>query len=302
MGEAKRRKLRAAEGQQGDVSLAIDGNWPLSNSDQQRELESWFTQRGIDPSKPRLQDTPEFLHAEAQDPAAMNQVARLVEARSYSPEELKQAEHKIQVASHAIAARVARDGRHGLCVVASGVLSRILDELGVWNYTAKSNLTIHFPRSVSLEPQYFYSFDEGNFTAPHAIVVAPPFAVVDVTVKYQPYDKVSMAQFLPHVAATKEFRPYRVTTTELASPDVRAYLRHIGMTVETFLALERADMLELMKQLPSREISLGGGRLGYGIVGVGGYQEQLRELLYENNRIDGMLPIEIFEQDVLPNI
>ncbi|MHC2876871.1 hypothetical protein [Ralstonia sp. 121560039-2] len=301
MGEAKRRKLRAAEGPQGNVTLAIDGSWPLSNSGQLREIESWFTQRGIDPSKPRLQDTPEFLHAEAQDPAAMNQVARLVEARSYTPEELQQAEHKIRVASNAIAARVARDGRHGLCVVASGVLSRILDELGVWNYTAKSNLTIHFPRSISLEPRYFYSFDEGNFTAPHAIVVAPPFAVVDVTVKYQAYDRLAMAQYLPEVATTKEFRPYRVTSTELASPEARAHLRRLGMTVETFMEREKADMLELMKQLPSREITLDGGRLGYGIVAVGGYQEQLREL-HANSKIDGMMPMEIFEQDVLPKI
>ncbi|SPA03030.1 hypothetical protein CBM2626_B60027 [Cupriavidus taiwanensis] len=60
-----------------------------------------------------------------------------------------------------MADRVARDGQHGLCVVASGVLSRILDELGVWNYTAKSNLAIHFPLSVSVTPRYFYSIDQG---------------------------------------------------------------------------------------------------------------------------------------------
>ncbi|MBA9846600.1 hypothetical protein DEE93_16790 [Ralstonia pickettii] len=231
----------------------------------------------------------------------MNHVARLVEARSYSPDELKHAEHRILVAANAIANRVARDGRPGLCVTASSVLSRILDELHVWNYTAKSNLTIHFPHSVSAKPRYFFSYDQGSFIAPHAVVVAPPFAVVDVTVKYQAYDKPAMSAYLPEVAATKDFRPYKVNPDELASPETRAHLSQLGMTVEAFMARMKSSTVELMKQLPPREIKLAGGRLGYAVMGVAGYQEQLRDLS-SNAMIDGMLPMEIFEKDVLPKI
>lgn len=79
----------------------------------------------------------------------MNMVARLVEAKTYSSDYLLAAEKKVLVAADAVYRRVARDGRPGLCVVASGILSRILDELGVWNYTAKSNLAIYFPQTVS---------------------------------------------------------------------------------------------------------------------------------------------------------
>lgn len=300
MGEAKQKRLLAASGQEAKAS-AVAGPWQLSDSNTQLELEAWFKHRGIDPSKPGLHDTPAFLVAEAQAPAAMNLVARLVEARSYSPDELKHAEHRILVAASAIANRVARDGRPGLCVTASSVLSRILDELHVWNYTAKSNLTIHFPHSVSARPRYFYSIDEGNFIAPHAIVVAPPFAVVDVTVKYQAYDNPAMSAYLPEVAASKDFRPYKVNPDELASPVARAQLRQLGMTVEAFMTRMRSSTVELMKQLPPREIELTGGRLGYAVMGVAGYQEQLRDLP-SNAMIDGMLPMEIFEKDVLPKI
>ncbi|AEI83123.1 hypothetical protein CNE_BB2p03280 (plasmid) [Cupriavidus necator N-1] len=301
MGEAKRRKLLAVSDQVTSKPASV-GLWPLSNASTQQGLDAWFVQRGIDPSRPRLHDTPEFLRAEAQDPKALNMVARLVETRSYTADELQQAERKILVAAEAVADRVARDGRHGLCVVASGVLSRILDELGVWNYTAKSNLAIHFPLSVSVTPRYFYSIDQRQFVAPHAIVVAPPFTVVDVTVRHQMYDKDAMAQYLPVMAATKEFRPYRVTPTELVSPESRAILRRQGMPVETYLARERSAMLELMKQLPSREVTLDGGRLGYGLVAVGGYQERLHELHGKNCSINGLMPMEIFEQDVLPKL
>lgn len=302
MGEARHRQLLAATRQTSDMTEVTSGLWTLSDTTAQHELENWFTQRGMEPSMPGLHDTPAFLQAEQRDSRALNQVARLVEARSYTADELGEAERKIRVAAQVIANRVARDQRQGLCVVASGVLSRMLDELGVWNYTAKSNLTIHFPRSVSPEPRYFYSIDHGQFVAPHAIVVAPPFAVVDVTVKHQFYDEDAMGHWLPPMVMTKETRPYQVTSMELVSPSARAEIRKQGMTVERYLAQEKSDMLELMRHLPSREVALEGGQLAYGVVAVGGYQERLRDLDGANCSIDGLTPIEIYERDVLPKM
>lgn len=282
--------------------LPVAALWPLSNQTSQMQLEEWFIHRDIDPSRPGLHDCAAFLCAERQDPKALTMVARLVEARTYSSDYLLAAEKKVLVAADAVCRRVARDRRPGLCVVASGILSRILDELGVWNYTAKSNLAIYFPRAVSREPRYFYSIDVGRFTAPHAIVVAPPFAVADVTVKYQAYDNIDMMQALPAMAMVKEFRPYRLSPAELISPEVREALSMQGMSIERFLERDRSDMLALMKHLPAREITFGESRLGYGLVAVGGYQEPLREMHGQNCSIDGMTPIEIYEHDVLPRL
>lgn len=301
MGEARRRKLMA-NSTGGAATSPVAELWPLSNQTSQMQLEEWFVHRDIDPSSPGFHDSAAFLCAERQDPKALNMVARLVEARTYSSEYLLAAEKKVLVAADAVCRRVVRDGRPGLCVVASGILSRILDELGVWNYTAKSNLAIYFPQKVSREPRYFYSIDVGHFTAPHAIVVAPPFAVADVTVKYQAYDNIAMTQALPDMAMVKEFRSYLLSPAELISPEVREDLSIQGMSLEHFLNHYRPDMLELMKHLPAREIIFGESRLGYGLVAVGGYQEPLRELHEQNCIIDGMTPIEIYEHDVLPRL
>lgn len=300
MGEAELRR-RAASSQLTSQAV-VEAAWPLTNTLTQQYLNTWFGGRGIDTSTPCVQDTPSFLRAEEKDRNAMNLVARLVESRTYTPDELQQAERKILVAAEAVANRVARDGRNGLCVLASGLLSRMLDELGVWNYTAKSNLTIHFPPSVSPEPRYFYSINERQFVAPHAIVVAPPFTVVDTTVKYQMYDNEAMAHWLPPMVVGKEFRPYQVTPSELVSPEIQEILRLRRLTVEQHLLREQSTMLELMKQLPSREVALDGGRLGYAIVAVGGYQERLCDLNVQNCSIDGLTPMQIFEHDVLPRL
>lgn len=112
----------------------------------------------------------------------------------------------------------------------------------------------------------------------------------------------AMAQVLPDMAMAKEFRPYRLSPAELISPEVREALSMQGMSIERFLDRDNPDMLELMKHLPSREITLGESRLGYGLVAVGGYQEPLRELHGQNCSIDGMTPIEIYEHDVLARI
>lgn len=75
-----------------------------------------------------------------------------------------------------------------------------------------------------------------------------------------------------------------------------------GVTVDRYLAKNKSDMLELMRQLPSCEVALEGGLLGYGLVAVGGYRERLRELHGTNCSIDGLTPVEIYEQDVLPRL
>lgn len=301
MGEARRRKLMAKTAGAA-ATLPVAALWSLSDQTSQMQIEEWFVRRDIDPSSPGLHDSAAFLSAEQQDPKALNMVARLVEARAYSSDYLFAAEKKVRVAADAVWRRVARDGSTGLCVVASGILSRILDELGVWNYTAKANLAVYFPKSMSREPRYFYSIDFGHFTAAHAIVVAPPFTVVDVTVKYQQYDKKAMPQALPDMAMTKEFRPYRLSPEELISPEVREALSMQEMSIERFLNRDHPDMLELMKYLPSREITFGETRLGYGLVAVGGYQEPLRDLKWQTCCIDDMTPIEIYEHDVLPRL
>lgn len=78
----------------------------------------------------------------------------------------------------------------------------MLDRLNIWNYVAKATLTITFGTG-SHEPQYFWVLDEGNFVASHAIVVALPFGVVDVTVKHQPYPP-NVAALVPDVVVADQ--------------------------------------------------------------------------------------------------
>jgi hypothetical protein len=131
MGEAKRRKLAGqyavATAEPTAVVAAFDEHpsWPLSNREVQGRLEGKFTALGVDPYKPGFHDSQPFLAAERRDRHIMDDYARLVEARTYSEQELLEAQRKIIAASKAVADAAAADGRKGLCVVASGILSRM---------------------------------------------------------------------------------------------------------------------------------------------------------------------------------
>lgn len=134
-------------------------------------------------------------------------------------------------------------------------------------------------------------------------MVAPPFAVVDLTIRHQHYHKAGLAQCLPTIVCSKKFQPYRMQAQELVSPSVTAYLRSRGYpSAQAFLQRERADMLRLMEQLPSREVTFEGSRLSYGIVAVGGYPERLSEIHSPNAMINGLTPLQIFENDILPKL
>lgn len=300
MGEARRRQ-QAENDQKNSLEVRQAPTWPLANFQVQKQLEREFTRLGIDYSQPGFHDSFSFLAAEAKDPTFIDRYAQYVEARYYTDSELTEAKRKIEIASDVVSKAVQSDGRHGLCVVASGVLSRILDELGVWNFCAKSTLTITFPTNVSSNPQYFYALDQGNFTAPHAVVVAPPFLLVDTTVSAQAYANSTMSQALPSLIMQQQFTSFEWNEEDIAAPHVRIALKAKGKTVHSHLQSDNPHMLKMMNAFPARLAEYAGGSLGYVITGVGGYSEKINELTHHTN-INGKSASNLLKEQVQPRL
>ncbi|WP_202730460.1 hypothetical protein [Achromobacter xylosoxidans] len=300
MGEARRRKLAEAS-QIEDLDATQSSAWPLANASVQTQLEKKFSRLGIDFSKPGFHDSQPFLLAEARDPVFIESYARYVEARSYTDQDLADAQRKVAIAADVVTQAVQADGRHGLCVVASGVLSRILDELGVWNFCAKATLTVTFPPTVSEERRYFYALDHGEFTAPHAIVVAPPFVAVDTTVRAQTYDSSAMGEALPALVMQQQFTPFKWSDEDIAAPHARMLLKAAGSSVQRYLEKQNSQMLRMMKAFPARRADYPGGSLDYVIIGVGGYAEKLADLA-ELTHIAGTSASRLFSEQVLPRL
>lgn len=296
MGEARRRQ-QMGNIQKNPLGEIKKSTWPLANLQVQKQLEHEFSRLGIDYSQPGFHDSPPFLAAEMRDPTFIDRYAQYVEARYYTESEITEAKRKIEIASDVVSKAVKLDGRYGLCVVASGVLSRILDELGVWNFCAKSTLTVTFPASVSSNPQYFYALDHGDFTAPHAIVVAPPFLVVDTTVSAQAYVNPAISQVLPSLIMQQQFTSFEWSEKDIAAPHVQGALNAMGRSIRSHLQRDNPHMLKIMTSLPARQVDYAGGSLGYVITGVGGYSEKIDKLTHHTN-INGKSASELLKEEV----
>jgi hypothetical protein len=273
--------------------------WTLSDSKEQKRLERAFSNRSIPFDAPGFCDHPAFLAAEKRDARFLELYARYVEARAYDEGYLTDAALKIRTVAEAVEAAIKADGRLGACVDASGMVGRMLDHLGIWNYVAKATLTVHFPAETGLTPRYFWVLDEGKFVASHAIVVAPPFGVVDVTVRHQPYD-ANQASHLPDVVTADTWSRVGWLPDDLANSQILGALTMQGIPFERYVERTEPQMLEVMHALPAREVCIDNTRLKYVVVAVGGVIENLEGLT--GYKPCGRTALEIYKQDVEPRL
>lgn len=177
------------------------------------------------------------------------------------------------------------------------MLGRILDRLGVWNYVAKATLTIKFPASSGISDRYFWNFDVGEFVAPHAVVVAPPFGVVDLTARKQAYSS-GESDHIPNIILAKKWSLGNWEPADLANPIILADLRERRISFDTFLNKVRPDTANVIQSLPVRIVQEDGTTFKYVMVAVGGTIEPLEGVV--GYRPGGRTALEIFERDIVP--
>ena len=141
--------------------------------------------------------------------------------------------------------------------------------------------------------------DEGEFVAAHAFVVAPPFSVIDLTVRYQP-NLGAFAELLPTSVLSESTQLTAWNADDLANPSVQraAALRH--STFQQFLEREFPDMSEVLEQLPARMVRTALATLKYVPVAVAATMEPLESIT--GYKPCGRTAQDIFAEDILPAI
>lgn len=159
------------------------------------QLVNEFTAYNIPYEQIEFYNHPNFTAQERRDPVYLEKYASIVRDQPYSEEYLDRARTMIPRICSIIYDELVQDGAKGACVSISQMLSK-LEQEGFWNYCVKGALTIDFPMHVSIGSKYYWPVDRGQFDAAHAWVVAPPFTVIDLTIKQQPYQEGEEA-YLP---------------------------------------------------------------------------------------------------------
>lgn len=266
--------------------------------EQFEELLKIFRKAGVDHSKPGFYDHPNFVAKERTDPTFLQKYAYYVLNRNYDETYLKNVEKEIPMISELICSELFKEGRLGGCVDYSLLLSRILEERGIWNFVVKGSLTIEFPKHTGVNTKFFWSFDPPRqFAAAHCWVVAPPFKIIDLTIKQQPYPK-NETLLLPDYICEHETQACEVTDEDLMSYDLREEIfRNQGIKFGQ-IKVFRPDLLELWEEFqPLQVISNNGINFKYIPVGISAPDTSFRDSTLKYN---GLFGIEVYKLKILP--
>ena len=259
------------------------------------ELKTEFQSKGIPFDQTDFYDHPKFLQAEQRDPSYLIKFAKFVDAQPYSSEYLEKAETIIRDVVKILSNELKNNGREGACVDIAGILARILERKGIWCACIKGSTTIEFPKNSGEEVIYYWSADNGSFTAGHAWVYAPPFSIVDISLKQQPYTG-NKKKFIPEIILVKEAEKAISEIEDIISPEVRLQMLNQGVPQSSMLNLGASELKTVQSSFPAQLVTIGNTKFKYSPVAVHASIESLPGM--KNMKFNGMYPFEMYEKKI----
>ena len=186
------------------------------------ELEDRFRSLGIDFARPGFYDTPQFLAQERLDPRVLEAYAEWVLARPRGDDEDAKVREIVPRLADIVNARLRRHDWIGGCVAITGMVSRMLDRMGIWNVTFKGSATI--TNVETAETRHFAIVDDlqgdGNQTG-HMWLAVPPFDVVDMTLRFQHWQQDPFQEAIQPVLLAESTEVVQARLEDLVAPDIR---------------------------------------------------------------------------------
>ena len=251
-----------------------------------------FRCRGISFDLPGFCDDPLFFEVERGNPHYLNHYAAFVAKRPYEPNYLRRAKAIIDNAVSRLYTELVGHGRLGACVDISEILFRILEQEKIWSCCIKGSLTITFPRKAGIDTLYFWSVDHGNFVAGHAWLCAPPYMVVDISVRLQPY-RGNEANYIPDRVMTTDTSPVLVDVDDIVSPSVQWELLAYGIPSDQHLSEVAPLIPDIYNSFPAVVVSgLNGASLKYSPVAIHAPEDKLPDM--ENMLFRDMTPWQLY--------
>lgn len=263
-------------------------------------ISSDFLGNGIDVSEPGFYDHPAFISVEKKYPKYLNNYARYVQTQNYSSEYLDRAKKEIPFIAKVLHEELVKDGRLGACIDISMVLSRILEMEGYWNYIVKGALTLIFQPDSGIRTKHYWPIDFTNAQAGHVWVAAPPFNIIDITIKQQPFHE-GEERFLPDYVIEEGYDIATVEFNDIFSPEARLYLRKSQGIIESKLipygAPEAAKVINVFKPYYIQQASV---KMKYITVAISAPDSPLKNM--KNLCLLGRYGDSIYKEIIIPSL
>ncbi|MBL1406510.1 MAG: hypothetical protein COC00_011045 [Rhizobiales bacterium] len=205
------------------------------------------------------------MRAEADNASVLELYAAFVRMRPRDADYDTHVKETVPIVTRKLAEEIQSDGQLGACVDVAQMLNKILEELGIWSYSVQGSLTIMDPSLPN--PTCFWMFDEKPVPG-HVWVVAPPFDIIDVTLKAQPYGRHE-ADLLPLVLTSEGGKRIRPSSEEFFEPSLlAAAYRAVGGPRDTIHERTNPGMMSAINFFPSWQLEEGTTRLRYATGGI----------------------------------
>lgn len=264
------------------------------------ELITFFEKLGIPTNAPGFYDHPALVELEKSGTDTLSGYARFVLLRQYSTGYLDSVRSQIITGAAKLSELLIADGRLGACIDCSLSFSRMLDEMGIWNYTVKGALGIQFPTSTGFAPFNFWPVDEDDGSGRefgHKWVVAPPFKVIDLTLKLQDYSE-SFAYLLPDCVLFEEADIIQPTFKDILSPAALRYAHNTDASSEESMFVLLPHLRDIFRTFAAYHIAIGGVDLRYATCGFGASDCPLREIT--SLTLGGLPALALFVKEIRP--
>ena len=249
MGEAKRRSAGASD--------------HARINDQLRQL-------GIDTTRFGFYDQPAFLAAERRDGAFLEQYALWVQTRPRTAGYDARVRDVVPRLAEFLADLFEREDMQRSCVHVSSMMPRILDRLGVWSFGLKGSMIAEVALQDLWRGQSMCDIpDFRGAELGHAWVVAPPFVIVDGTIRLQSPAGDPINAFMPPIVAVEDAPLIKPTVVDVVSAELRSLHQQREGRLDSQLHHRLVPQLRAFgSAFPSRVVRFGDLALRYVPAGV----------------------------------
>ena len=264
------------------------------------QISSRLAALGIDHRKPGFYDHQEFVAQERVSPEFLEEYAQFVATLPTTADYVARVLRDVPVIAGIVHRELVADGRLGACIDIGMILSRILEQEEIWNVQVKGSLTVDFQNVSSLPKQYYWSVDQTAvpFAAAHSWLVVPPYSVVDVALKQQPYRRGR--EYIPTIvlSQSRERAPFQIE--RIISPEIRSLAaRAFGKATADGLAEHFAPAwLRMRDVLPPVVIDQEGIQLTYDAVAIGAPDAPFEQMV--NWPVNGRLGLQLYRELIAP--
>lgn len=276
----------------------MNATHPRFSQHQQR-----LNSQGIPTEKAGFFDHPAFVAIERKTPDFLEEYARFVHWKPHDDAYLQRAEQIIRIVAVELHRGLLLEGRLGGCIDTSMTMGRILDLYGVWNYVVRGGFRITFPAESGYAPINFVplEIDDGSGKEfGHKWLFAPPFQVIDVTLKLQDYQKPVHSYLPDHVLAESPL-PYAAKPSDILCREAIQDIVMQGGTEELALKRYFPKYDCFGKDFPSCLVKHESGlELRYIPIGVGGSDCSLKHI--RSYMVQGRSAHQFYEQDIKPKL